>query len=52
MNLSEIFNTVCLLKALSNEQRYTKSTHKINKHKFSDLLTAQIVKQISEILVQ
>ena len=52
MNLSEIDNTVYLLKSLSNAQIYPNSTWLNSYIILSSLFTGQIVKKIENILVE
>ena len=52
MNLSEIDNTVYLLKSLSNAQIYPNSTWLNSYIILSSLFTGQIVKKIEKILVE
>ena len=45
MNLREIANTVCLLKSLSNDQMYPKSTHYLTYDIVTDIFTDMNVKR-------
>ena len=45
MNLSEIANTVCLIKSLFNDPKYLKSTQIISQHIVCAFFTGQIMQE-------